>query len=167
MTTADLLGLVTRGPVTVADLPEDVGNVRIELIDGSVYVTPLGDYEHQDLVTKYVILINPHLPDDLRVLAGVNVILGDQTLVIPDVAVVDPSFLVQRGLGVSPEGLRLAVEITSPSTRRRDLSLKRELYRECGVPFLVVDRSTTPFTMHSDSNLPPYARVLTEHGDLA
>jgi Uma2 family endonuclease len=163
--TADLLGLVARGPVTVDDLPEDVQNVRIELVDGSVYVTPLGDVEHQDLVMRYAVRIRHHLPDSLRVLPGVNVIVGDQTLVIPDVAVVDPSFVVHRGLGIAPDGLRLAVEITSPSTRRRDLTLKRELYREWGVPFLVVDRSTTPFTLHKDGDLPPFAEVLTTLGD--
>jgi Uma2 family endonuclease len=162
MTTADLLGLVALGPVTVTDLPTDVQNVRIELIDGSLYVTPLGDYEHQDLVMEYAVLIRSQLPDGLRVLPGVNMILGDQTLLIPDVAVVDPSFLVRRGLGISPEGMRLAVEITSPSTRRQDLTLKREVYRECGVPFLIVDRSTRPFTLHSDGDLPSYAAALIE-----
>ena len=165
MTAADLLGLVARGPVTVDDLPEDVDNLRIELIDGSVYVTPLGDYEHQDLVMECSVLIRADVPDGLRVLPGVNVIIGEQTLVIPDVAVVDPSFVVHRGLGVSPDGLRLAVEVSSPSTRRRDLTLKRELYREWGVPYLIVDRSTAPFTLRHDGALPPYAKALTVLGE--
>jgi Uma2 family endonuclease len=158
----DLLVRAARVPLTVADLPDDVAGARFELIDGSLIVTPLGDVVHQQLVLDYAFSIRSRLPGDLTVLAGVNVIVGVQTLVEPDVAVVDPTFVTSDGLGVSPQGLRLAVEVTSPSTRRRDLSIKRELYREWGVPYLVVDRSTQPFTLHVDGDLPAYAVQLVE-----
>jgi Uma2 family endonuclease len=164
MTTGDLLWRAARGPLTVDDLPTDEQGVRFELIDGSLYVTPLGDFEHQRLILNYAFLIKPQLPQGLEVLAGVNVIVGEQTLVEPDVAVVDPMFVTKAGLGVAPEGLRFVVEVTSPSTRRRDLSIKRELYREWGVPYLVVDRSTDPFTTHVEGELPHYGESLIGAG---
>jgi Uma2 family endonuclease len=164
MSAADLFGRAAQGPLTIADLPLDVQGVRIELIDGSLYVTPLGDFEHQRLISDYTYLIRPHVPAGLEVLAGVNVIVGEQTLVEPDIAVVDPSFVTRNGLGVSPDGLLFIAEITSPSTRRRDLTEKRELYREWKVPYLIIDRATDPFTMRTEGNLPPYAQLLADLG---
>jgi Uma2 family endonuclease len=159
---SDLLHRAARETLTVGDLPTDVEGARFELIDGSLIVTPLGDVVHQQLVVEYAFSIRSRLPAGLLVLAGVNVIVGEQTLVEPDVAVVDPTFVTPDGLGVSPKGLRFAVEVTSPSIRRRDLSIKRELYREWGVPYLVVDRSTQPFTLHVDGDLPGYVVQLTD-----
>jgi hypothetical protein len=71
--------------------------------------------------------------------------------------VVDPAHLVHDGLGVSPKGLLFAVEITSPSTRRRDLTIKRDLYAEWEVPYLLVDRSTSPHRYTAYGELPAWA----------
>jgi hypothetical protein len=114
--------------LTVADLPEntEVG-VRLELIDASLYVNALADFDHQDLVSDLVARLRPVTPEGMRVLAGVNVIDGPSTLVEPDVAVVDPACVTADRRGVSPAGVLLAVEVTSRSTRRRDLTIKRDL----------------------------------------
>jgi Uma2 family endonuclease len=158
-TTTSLIELAGQRELTVEDLPTDVDGVRYELIDGSLYVTPLGDFEHQLLATRIATLLTPGLPEGLASLAGVNVILGDQTMVEPDVAVVDPAHLVRDGLGVSPKGLLFAVEITSPSTRRRDLTIKRQLYREWDVPYLLVDRHSSPHSYTTHGSLPAWAQV--------
>lgn len=151
-----------QGGLTIDDLPDEhLVGVRMELIDGSLIVTLLGDLENQGLVTEYAALLRDEkLPDGCLALAGVNVMRGERTIVIPDVAVVDPSFSEHRGLGVSPEGLLFAVEISSPSTRVHDLTTKRELYGSWGVPYLVVDRSTRPPTSRVHGALPDYAQVL-------
>ncbi len=159
-TSVNLLDLAGQRPLRIDDLPRDVDNVRYELIDGSLYVTPLADVEHQMLATRFATVLSPGIPEGSVVLAGVNVIVGNQTVVEPDVAVVDPAHLVLDGLGVSPKGLLLVVEITSPSTRRRDLTIKRELYREWEVPYLLVDRSTGPHTYTGYGELPAWAGVL-------
>jgi len=93
-------------------------------------------------------------------LAGVNVMQGDRLLVIPDVAVIDPCHGVRGGLGVAPAGLLLAVEISSPSTRRTDLTIKRELHRSRNVPYLIIDRAITPPTPVIEGELPEYAEAL-------
>ncbi len=164
MTTAVADWWARGRPFTIDDLPDsDPPGVRVELIDGSLYVTPLGDIEHQALVMDLAVRLVGLVPSGLQVLPGANVIQGESTLVMPDVVVIDPAHAVRNGVGVSPAGLRLAVEITSPSTRRHDLTLKRELYRDWGTPLIIVDRSTLPFTVHSYGDLPDYARALLEH----
>jgi Uma2 family endonuclease len=148
MTTApDLFARASRGPVCVSDLPEDTEGALYELIDGSLYVTPSADAPHQMLCFDLGLVLAPRLPAGLRVAPGVNVVVGEQTLVIPDVAVIDPGHLTHRDLGVAPSGLALVIEVTSMSTRRRDLSIKRELYQEWKVPYVVVDRSGGPYTV--------------------
>jgi Uma2 family endonuclease len=161
--TVNLIDLAGQRALQIEDLPREVSNIRHELIDGSLYVTPLADFEHQVLATTLAMSLSPGIPDGAVALAGVNVILGSQTFVEPDVAVVDPAHLVHDGLGVSPKGLLFVVEITSPSTRRRDLTIKRQLYGEWEVPYLVVDRSTSPHTYTGYGDLPTWAGVvLTE-----
>jgi Uma2 family endonuclease len=157
---ANLLDLAGRRPLQIDDLPREADNVRYELIDGSLYVTPLGDFEHQALAARFVTVLLPGIPDGTVVLAGVNVIIGSQTMVEPDIAVVDPAHLVHEGLGVAPEGLLFVVEVTSPSTRRRDLTIKRDLYLEWQVPYLLVDRSTVPHTYTRHGELPDWAHVV-------
>jgi len=155
-----LWDLAARGELTVGDLPE-VPGARLELVDGSLTVTPLGDYEHQLIITTLVArLVAAAPPPNLTVLAGVNVIRGASTILIPDLAVVDPSHLAMDGLGVSPDGVRLAVEVTSRSTRVRDLTTKRELYRQWNIPYLIVDRATQPPALRVESDLPEWAEVL-------
>ena len=141
MTTApDLFALASRGLVGVSDL-------QYELIDGSLYVTPSADAPHQMLCFDLGQVLAPRIPRGLRVAPGINVIVGEQTLVIPDVAVIDPDHLTHQELGVSPAGLELVIEVTSVSTRRRDLSIKRELYLEWKVPYVVVDRTSGPYAL--------------------
>jgi Uma2 family endonuclease len=67
--------------------------------------------------------------------------------------------VVHRGLGVSPQGLALAVEITSTSTARRDLTIKRDLYQEWSVPYVIVDRRRSPYTLKTFGVLPEWAQL--------
>ncbi len=97
------------------------------------------------------------IPDGLKVFAGLYVVQHDKTIVIPDVAVADPGHAVRNGLGVSPQGLVLVVEVTSPSTRRTDLTAKRDLYEEWAVPYLVIDRCRTGPARSVFGTLPDWA----------
>jgi Uma2 family endonuclease len=160
MTMAELWWHAATESLTIDDLPADIDGVRLELIDGSLSVTPLGDLDHQRLVNSITRRLESGLPAGLEALPGANVVLGDHTTLIPDVVVVDSSYAVRNGLGVSPAGVRLVVEITSPSTRRRDLTIKRELYREWGAPYVIVDRSTDPHTYRTEGDLPDWARAV-------
>jgi Uma2 family endonuclease len=83
------------------------------------------------------------MSSDCELLPGVNVVLNGSRLLIPDLAVVtEPGADTVYYRGAA---LLMAVEIHSPSTRTYDRALKRQLYAEAGVPFLVfVDPATDP-----------------------
>ncbi len=153
----DLLALAHLRPLTIDDLPDEDALGRTELIEGSLYVTPGADFEHQLIVSDLLMRLRDRTPAGVVALPGVNVIDGDATLVIPDVVVADPDMLVRDGLGVSPAGVLLAVEITSPSTRTHDLTIKRKLYEDWGVPYVLVDRRTQPATWSTFTDLPSWA----------
>jgi len=150
-----------QGPLTIEDILDEVEGARYELIDGCLYVSPNGDVLHQLLVARFTAFLTPLVPAGLTAFPGVNVIDGPRTIVGPDVAVADATDVTYRGLGVTPHGVRLAVEITSPSTRRRDLTIKRDLYREWGVPYLIVDRRG-PLSVQVEGDLPDYGRALVD-----
>lgn len=137
---AALAELAAQRPLTIDDLPPEDDHGRTELIDGSLFVTPFGDLEHQKLISSIAWRLGAQCPPEFDVLPGVNVVRGDGTVIGPDVAVVDLRASVRNGLGIGPDGLILAVEVTSPSTRRRDLTIKRDLYAEWEVPYLLIDR---------------------------
>lgn len=120
--------------VRAEDLPEQAWP-RQEIIDGSLYVTPLARAGHQDIVGRLFLALAAAAPKDLRVLPGVNILRRTATdrLLIPDVAVVDADALVGDPLNLSPENVYLAAEVISPSSRATDLYLKRELYAEWGI----------------------------------
>lgn len=70
-----------------------------------------------------------------------NVVLSKERLLIPDLVVVNEpgaDLVYYDGADVL-----LAVDVHSPSTRTFDLALKRQLYGEAGIPFLLfVDPNT-------------------------
>jgi Uma2 family endonuclease len=155
-----LLAVAAERPLTVDDLFEDETPGRQEIIDGGLFVTPLGDYEHQRLVRALGRQLDDMLPpgSGIEALPGGNVSAGPQTLVIPDIVVVGPEV---KGLVVPPSDILLVVEITSPSTRRRDLLLKRELYREWKLPFVIVDRGQEPAAVVVEGDVPDWVGRLS------
>jgi len=117
-------------------LPDD--GHRYELIDGTLIVTPAPSTRHQAASAALHLLLATHCPDELRVLyAPLDVALGDDTVLQPDLLVARKSDFTARDLPTAP---LLAVEILSPSTRRVDLTLKRSRFEEAGCPsYWVVD----------------------------
>jgi Uma2 family endonuclease len=116
-------------------LPED--GLRHELIDGEHYVTPSPNLRHQRILGKLFHLIQTWL--DAHTIGEVFVAALD--VVFSDIDVVEPDILYvshERAREVmTPLNIRgvpeLVVEIGSPSTRRRDETIKRRLYERAGV----------------------------------
>ncbi len=117
---------------TVADvhaLPED-GN-RYELIGGELHVSPPPMPRHQVVVTRLQGLLWNYLrqagrADTLFAVPG-DISWDDETLVQPDMFVVAPEELTNSW--TTYRTLLLAVEVLSPSSRRRDRIEKRRLYQ--------------------------------------
>lgn len=111
-------------PLTWADLeamPDD--GHRYELVDGVLVMSPSPRPVHQRAVARLLAALTPNCPRDLEVLpAPVDVVLADDTVLIPDVVVGRRADFTERGLIGAPV---LAVEVHSRSTRLVDLELKR------------------------------------------
>lgn len=122
--------------------PDDQGN-RIELIDGLVVVSPYPGTKHQRLLGRIGVAWHDAVQPEFELLSGVNVVLNSTRLLIPDLVVVTTPGT--EGRYVRGNELLVAVEIHSPSTRAYDRALKRRLYADAGIPFLVfVDPATDP-----------------------
>ena len=131
--------------LTYADFllfPED-GN-RHELIDGAHYVTPSPRIPHQVLVGCLFVAIANSLEGRRHLgrvfLSPVDVVMSEHDVVVPDLIFVagdQQSILTEANVQGTAA---LVVEVLSPSTRRRDEGIKRQLYDRKGVrEFWLVD----------------------------
>jgi Uma2 family endonuclease len=134
-----------RVKLTYADLlalPDD--GLRHELIDGEHFVTPSPGSVHQLIAGNLYFLIRTYLvghPIGVIMLAPFDIVLTDFDVVEPDLIYFSkPRFdeiVGERNARGAPD---MAVEVLSPSTRRRDEITKRRLYERTGVrEYWVVD----------------------------
>jgi len=135
---------VTRTKLTYGDyllFPDD--GRRYELIDGKQYVSPSPTTRHQRVLRKLAYAFETWLiahPVGEVFFAPFDVVLTDHDVVVPDLIYVDAqtsTYLKDTGLFAVPD---LAVEILSPSTRRRDDGIKRRLYERVAMKeYWIVD----------------------------
>jgi Uma2 family endonuclease len=136
---------------TVADYLQWPDDIRCELIDGIIYdMSPAPVIEHQRLSSVLHFALFRALEDrkggsdggcgDCQLFtAPIDVVLGPDTVVQPDLIVVCDSEKLANGRYVdgAPD---LVVEILSPSTALKDKREKRNLYERVGVAeYLIVD----------------------------
>ena len=109
-------------------LPES--KQRVELLDGTLLVTPAPGIGHQQWARRLANLLEAAAPADVDVAEGVNLRVGPSRLLIPDV-------LVVRGRGEvkvhEAADALLVVEVLSPSSVSIDRVLKPHLYAAAGV----------------------------------
>ena len=129
------LGIVTTLPIGRAFTRRDLESMpddgrRYELIDGTLVVTPAPSTRHQRAVGQLHLTLAHACPPELDVLfAPLDVALGDDTVMQPDLLVARRSDFTERDLPTAP---LLAVEVLSPSTRLVDLTLKRSRIETAG-----------------------------------
>ena len=117
-----------------AALPED--GPRYELIGGELFEMPSPTRVHQKLVVRLVVLLHTfvmaHRLGEVYV-APFDIRLSPHDIVQPGILYVSR----ERASGFGPNflmgGPDLAVEVLSPSTRDRDLTVKRDLYAAADV----------------------------------
>jgi Uma2 family endonuclease len=157
---------------TYADLlafPED--NVRREIIDGELFVTPSPSARHQTAVAALTtaLFLYRKAHGGAVFPAPMDVFFTDDNVVEPDVVFVRTDHMdrIEERLVRSPPDL--VVEVSSPSTRRIDLSRKRELYERFGVPeywFVDLDSDRVEiYRMEAGRYAPPILRVPGESLD--
>ena len=133
-----------QGEYTIEDYynwPEDE---RIELIDGVIYHVSMPSIKHQSIVGEIDFTLKSFVKKKkgkCRVFgAGIDVRLDcdDKTMVVPDITVVcEKDKFTQQYLDGAPD---LVVEVLSPSTRKKDMTIKLDKYANAGVrEYWVID----------------------------
>jgi Uma2 family endonuclease len=123
-------------------LPEE--GLRYELLDGTLLVGPAPTRRHQRAALRLGILLTAACPPDMEVMiAPLDWRPDIRTSLQPDVLV-----LANRNLeSPAADSMILAVEVLSPSSRRKDVVYKRSKYEDSGVAsYWIVDPETPSVT---------------------
>src|SRR4051794_26376351 len=117
---------------------------RIELIDGSLRVSPAPNRPHQYISFHILAAIYDSVEAaGLLAWEAVNVRLGPRRLVIPDLVVGSMDFL---GNVADAADVLLVGEILSPADAANDQILKPRLYAEAKVPwYLLIEPDLTDY----------------------
>ena len=132
-------------------IPDD--GMRHEIIDGVHYVTPSPVRRHQQLMGRLHLAIGNFLELHQDIgevyLSPLDTVFSPWDVVEPDlvfVAADQLDILTEPNIQGAPA---LVVEILSPSTRRRDLGIKRQLFDRGGVrEYWVVDPKAHELTVY-------------------
>ncbi|WP_328461528.1 Uma2 family endonuclease [Actinoplanes sp. NBC_00393] len=146
--------LLGRDDLTVddiADLPEDL---RYELIDGRLVLSPFALPIHQLLGFRVAGAIDEHCPDDYLINVEQAGQLDRRNELRPDVMLIHGSAALRSP--VLPGDVPLVVEIISWSSRKSDRGRKLKKYAYVGIPnYWIVDPlaeriTSTQFVLGSD-----------------
>lgn len=119
------------GPWTEEEFLAQPPNPRVELLDGSLLVSPAGIGLHQWLSSQLWLVLNAAAPPGLRALEAVNVRVAPGRILIPDLTVLTrPDLALLR---YPAADVRLVVEITSPGNAYVDRGVKPQLYAQAGI----------------------------------
>jgi len=132
-------------------LPDD--GMRHELIDGEHFVTPAPATPHQLILGNLYLLVATHVREQrvgVVMLAPFDVVFSRYDVVEPDLIYFTRARFKEVVGEKNAQGPpNLAVEILSPSTRRRDEVLKRRLYERNAVDeYWVVDPKLKTVKIH-------------------
>jgi Uma2 family endonuclease len=131
----------------------DEDNVHRELIDGELFVTPSPSRRHQRLVLRMSLSLGHHLethPEQGELfVAPFDTVMTPFDVVEPDLLVVladQSGILTEKNVQGAPG---LVIEVLSPSTRKRDLTLKRQLFDREGVrEYWMIDPDRNEIVVH-------------------
>jgi Uma2 family endonuclease len=131
-TTSRPLVHYTIAELEALELPEN--GVRYELVHGQLLVSPLGSLKHQSIAARLTVLLGAYLhASDLGTIVSPGaVVFGDDSQLEPDLLVV-PGHYGRSATWRDIPSWWLAIEVLSPSTRKKDLTVKRAAYLEFGV----------------------------------
>ncbi|MGW2644845.1 Uma2 family endonuclease [Streptomyces sp. NPDC001393] len=135
---------------------EELPGHRVEILNGSIVVTPPPDGAHQLTCTEVTYEFRQAGGWDagLRAVPGIGLWLptGADDYAVPDVSIVEADFrdaLVEKNC-YAPHVFRLVLEVTSTNWAI-DLVIKSETYAKAGIPaYVVVDRKHDEVLLYAD-----------------
>lgn len=138
--------------VALQDLPE-YEHSRLEIIDGELYVAATPVPFHQRVISNILYGLESVVrPRRLGIVytAPVTVRLSAETAIEPDILFIRWDRLPIIGPTVVEAAPDLVMEILSPDTRRRDLTVKKLLYERSGVPeYWIIDPKRLEVAIYS------------------
>jgi len=147
------VGKTTAVKLTYDDyvlFPDD--GMRHELIDGVHYVTPCPNLRHQQILGRLYLAVGNWLEAHSAgqvLFAPFDVVFTQHDVVEPDLLFVLREHEASKLVEKHALGADLVVEVASPSTRRRDATIKRELYERAGVrEYWIVDPDKAVVRVH-------------------
>jgi len=131
----------------------DEDGVRRELIDGELFVTPSPFTRHQRLVRRLAISLGNHLDANPTqgelFFSALDVVMTPSDVVEPDLFVVladQSEILTDKNVQGAPG---LLIEVLSRGTRKRDETLKKNLFDREGVrEYWLVDPERNQIAVH-------------------
>ena len=148
------------------DLPDDH---RVEQIDGVFYDMAAPSLSHQRLILSIGFQIHTYIQSkggDCEVfLSPVDVIpdpKDDKTILQPDILIVcDPDKCTEKRIVGAPDFI---IEITSPSTRKKDMFTKLSKYAQAGVrEYWIIDLQNEKVMVYSDA-MKEFAKIYPMEG---
>jgi Uma2 family endonuclease len=129
--------------LAIGETPE-----RIELFDGSLFVSPAPPPRHQYTAGRlFGILDKAAEGTGFQVHQAINLRLRPDRIPIPDLAItteVDPDELI-----IDASAVRLVCEITSPSNAATDRVTKMHYYATAAIPwYLLIEQATGELQLH-------------------
>jgi len=118
-------------PDDVLGLPDD-GN-RYEIVDGRLRVSPSPSWRHNRVAFEVGVQLQRVVPSGLSVVVPGGSIVTPQAYLLPDLAVVEAAQAVQPGHRAALAGVRLVLEVASPSSALDNVLDKAELYAEAAI----------------------------------
>jgi len=143
-------------------LPED-SSQRVELIDGTLMMSPSPTRVHQRISFRLATILDQVVPEGFEVQEAINVRLGRDRIVIPDLAVVTK--VGGNEVVVAAPDVVVLVEILSPSTKRMDRLLKPGLAAEAKIPYLWIVEPEGPVVTAYELDGSDYQQSVTATGD--
>lgn len=133
-----------QGEFTIEDLEKFPDDMRMELIDGVIYDMAAPNHKHQIIAGKVFWIFEDFVMKKkgkcIVEMAPMNVQLDrdDKTMVQPDILITcDRDKLLKNSVYGDPD---LVVEILSPSTRKKDVTIKLRKYKNAKVrEFWIID----------------------------
>jgi len=116
------------------NFPDD--NLRREIIDGELFVTPSPLPRHQRVVLELAAALLAYSKERGGAVypALLDVFFSETNVVEPDVLFIRPEHVDTSDSEKIISIPDLLIEVSSPSTRRTDLTRKKDLYELFGVP---------------------------------